>query len=139
MKKITTMAIVALCAISLNLHAEELKTVRGAAIDTQIAAENSKELITGKDDNPEVFNQHEVEPSMIPHDISSYTITTKQNMCLMCHKEGIGGATKLPESHFTDDRSGEITENVDGRRYFCTQCHSVQTDVDPLVNNKSYE
>ncbi len=138
MKKLIMMAIIMLSAISMNLHAEELKTVRGAAIDTETAAENNDTLITGKEANPEVFNQQEVEPSMIPHDIESYAITAEQNMCLMCHKEGMGGATKIPQSHFMDDRSGETTEEVDGRRYFCTQCHSPQMDVNPLVQNKSY-
>ncbi len=129
----------ALFALSLTAHAEELKTIRGAAIDSTTKAEVKDSVLTGREANPNVFNQHEVEPSMIPHDISGYTIDAKQNMCLMCHKDGIGGSTKLPESHLTDDRSGEVTEDVDGRRYFCTQCHSPQVDSEPIIKNKSYE
>ncbi len=116
--------------------AEDVKSLRGAvSIDEQIPASENFTIIEGKDANKEIFSQQDVEPSMIPHSIENYEITTKNNMCLMCHQTGAGGATVIPESHFTDDRSGEVTKDVDGRRYFCTQCHTSQVDSQPIVEN----
>lgn len=136
--------IIALTALSFSLTgqadeiaANDVATLRGGvAIDSEIAAVTNENLITGKADHPDVFNQQAVEPNMIPHSIEGYTIATDTNMCLMCHEGGLNGATQLPESHFVDDRSGETTDKVDGRRYFCTQCHSSQVDNPPLVDNQ---
>lgn len=127
-----------LCSLSFSFlsYGEELGTLRGGvAIDQEVPAENKDAVIIGRDANPEIFNQHEVEPRMIPHSIEGYEVTAKQNMCLMCHEAGISGATKVPESHFVDERTGEKTDKVDDRRYFCTQCHMSQKDTEPLVKN----
>ncbi len=116
--------------------AEGVESLRGSiAIGDQAPANETASTIEGKEANKEIFSQKDVEPSMIPHTIDAYGITLENNMCLMCHEKGISGASAIPESHFTDDRSGEVTEKVDGRRYFCTQCHTSQIDSEPLVKN----
>jgi cytochrome c-type protein NapB len=43
-------------------------------------------------------------------------------------------ATKIPPSHFKD-RDGNERANLSANRYFCTQCHVPQQDVDPLIKN----
>ena len=140
MKKAIMIALAAL-SFSFNVQANEIAadsvaTLRGGVpINTEIEAKTNEALITGKADHPDVFNQQAVEPPMIPHSIEGYKITTDTNMCLMCHEAGMNGATALPESHFLDDRSGETTDKVGGRRYFCTQCHTSQVDNPPLVTN----
>ncbi len=116
--------------------AEGVESLRGSvAIDAQAPANDMASTLEGKEANKEVFSQGEAEPSMIPHSIENYKITAENNICLMCHEKGTGGATIIPESHFMDDRSGEVTEKVDARRYFCTQCHTSQIDADPIVKN----
>jgi cytochrome c551/c552 len=32
-------------------------------------------------------------------------------------------------------RDGQVLASISARRYFCTQCHLVQTDATPLVKN----
>ncbi len=116
--------------------AEEVKSLRGTiGIEEQVPANEQFKVIEGKAANKEIFSQKDVEPSMVPHSIEGYGITANNNICLMCHQPGTGGATLLPESHFMDDRTGEVTKDIDGRRYFCTQCHTSQIDAQPLVEN----
>ncbi len=116
--------------------AEGVESLRGSlAIDAQGAANATTTAIENKESHKDIFSQGDVEPPMVPHATESYSITPKNNMCLMCHQKGLSSATVIPESHFTDDRSGEVTEEIDGRRYFCTQCHASQLDSEPLVKN----
>jgi len=37
-------------------------------------------------------------------------------------------------THFMD-RDGQILASVTPRRYFCTQCHVTQADIEPLIKN----
>ena len=78
-----------------------------------------------------------LQPPSIPHKISKVTIDLNENGCLRCHgpanfeKEK---AKKIADSHFVD-AAGKKTTELNGRRYFCTQCHTTQVDATPLVEN----
>jgi nitrate reductase (cytochrome), electron transfer subunit len=77
------------------------------------------------------------QPPMIPHAIEKYEISLRVNGCLKCHSPETyqtEKAPKLGDSHFLD-RDGNRLEKVSTRRYFCTQCHAVQFDGVPLVEN----
>ena len=77
------------------------------------------------------------QPPLIPHSIRGYRISMKHNKCLSCHSwENYRefGATKISQTHFTS-RDGIDLADVSPRRFFCTQCHVIQTDAAPLVDN----
>ena len=77
------------------------------------------------------------QPPLIPHKIRGYELSTNANKCLSCHsfKNAVdSGATKISVTHYAT-RQGQILSDVSPRRYFCLQCHVVQTDTRELVNN----
>lgn len=84
-----------------------------------------------------ISRSYKEQPPMIPHPIEKYEISLRGNGCLKCHSPETyqtEKAPKLGESHFLD-RDGKRLEQVSMRRYFCTQCHAVQFDGVPLVEN----
>ena len=77
------------------------------------------------------------QPPLIPHKIRGYELSTNANKCLSCHsfKNAVeSGATKISVTHYAT-REGQILSDVSPRRYFCLQCHVVQTDTRELINN----
>ncbi len=89
-----------------------------------------------RDGEGTVVRSYPQQPPLIPHTIVDYTITKGNNDCLMCHdwKSELPGATKIGVSHFVN-RDGQALSSISPRRYFCTQCHVPQRDVNPLVSN----
>jgi len=78
-----------------------------------------------------------LQPPSIPHKISKERINLEENTCMRCHsaeKYKEEKAVKIGDSHFIA-ADGTKTEKVNGRRYFCTQCHTPQNDASPLVEN----
>ena len=77
------------------------------------------------------------QPPVIPHTIQGYQITLNANKCLTCHGRQFTGQSQAPMisiTHFMD-RDLQTLASVSPRRYFCTQCHVVQTDVEPPIEN----
>jgi cytochrome c-type protein NapB len=77
------------------------------------------------------------QPPLIPHKIRGYELSTNANKCLSCHsfKRSVeSGATKISVTHYAT-RDGQILSDVSPRRYFCLQCHVVQTDTGLLIEN----
>jgi cytochrome c-type protein NapB len=75
------------------------------------------------------------QPPTIPHAIDGYQVDRNSNRCLLCHSRVNADTFQAPMvsvTHFTD-RDGQVLATVSPRRYFCTQCHIVQTDAKPLV------
>ena len=78
-----------------------------------------------------------MQPPTIPHKVGGYRIDLNSNKCLSCHSR-----RRIPDSqapmvsvtHFMD-RDGNFLAGVSPRRYFCNQCHVVQTSAAPLVGN----
>lgn len=74
-------------------------------------------------------------PPYAPHKVSDIRITVDKNQCVTCHAYALssGGsiATEIPLSHYTDQLTGEVSEELDPRRYICTSCHVPQV-TDPL-------
>ena len=75
------------------------------------------------------------QPPTIPHSIDGYHVDKNSNRCLLCHSRANADTFQAPMvsvTHFID-RDGQVLAAVSPRRYFCTQCHVVQTDAKPLV------
>jgi cytochrome c-type protein NapB len=89
------------------------------------------------DDRRQIRNWPE-QPPVIPHAITGYQITLNANKCLSCHGRQFTGQSQAPMisvTHF-QDRDGQVLASVSPRRYFCTQCHIPQMEVEPIVENR---
>ncbi len=77
------------------------------------------------------------QPPLIPHTIRHYELSLNANTCLSCHSfknAREAGATKISVTHY-ETREGAVLSDVSPRRYFCLQCHVVQTDARELIAN----
>lgn len=77
------------------------------------------------------------QPPVIPHEIDGYQMTISTNACLSCHRRQYteaSGAPMISITHYMD-REGQMLADVSMRRYFCTQCHVVQSEARLLVGN----
>ena len=78
-----------------------------------------------------------MQPPTIPHQIDNYQVDINTNKCLSCHKRSRTGESQAPMvsvTHFMD-RDGNFLAEISPRRYFCEQCHVVQTDAKVLVES----
>ncbi|MCB1917558.1 MAG: nitrate reductase cytochrome c-type subunit [Rhodocyclaceae bacterium] len=129
-----------LAAVGLGLPlaapaADAVQSLRGRTVDD--AALQPGNYAVEKDHAP-AAREYVQQPPLIPHKIDGYNITTNFNKCMDCHswtRYREAGATKVSLTHFKD-RDGKELSNISPRRYFCNQCHVVQTDAKPLVENK---
>lgn len=81
---------------------------------------------------------YEMQPPTIPHAIDNYQLTVNTNRCMLCHTRSNAKKFQAPpvsDAHYVT-RDGKILEEISARRYFCVQCHVVQTDAQPLVGNR---
>lgn len=104
------------------------------ALDRVNNAPAPKVALTDKAQLARSFAQ---QPPLIPHPIDGFQLDLKNNQCLGCHSVEnykTYGATRISQTHFVD-RSGKTLDQVSSRRYFCNQCHVVQTSATPLVQN----
>jgi nitrate reductase (cytochrome), electron transfer subunit len=77
------------------------------------------------------------QPPVIPHQIDNYQIDRNVNKCLTCHSRTaveISQAPMVSITHF-QNREGQVLAAVTPRRFFCTQCHVPQMDIQPAVGN----
>jgi cytochrome c-type protein NapB len=77
------------------------------------------------------------QPPVIPHKIDNYQIDLNVNKCLTCHSRTAVATSQAPMvsiTHFMN-RDGQVLAAVTPRRFFCTQCHVPQMDVQPPVGN----
>jgi cytochrome c-type protein NapB len=79
-------------------------------------------------------------PPQVPHSLDGLIpITRDSNACISCHqqpdqvgkKKVKGQPTALPATHYTDVKNNALHMG----RYNCTQCHTPQANVNPLVGN----
>jgi cytochrome c-type protein NapB len=133
-KQIATLTL-SLAALAMSTATPGLESLRGESDISAQSAEPVKlkvEVVQGGFDRS--FKE---QPPMIPHGIEKYSIDLRQNGCLKCHSEATAekeNTKPTPESHYLD-RDGNKLEKLSSRRYFCTQCHTVQLEGAPLVEN----
>ncbi len=78
-----------------------------------------------------------MQPPTIPHSIDNYQITLNTNRCMLCHARANAADFQAPPVSVTHymDRDDQFLATISPRRYFCNQCHVIQTDAQPLVAN----
>jgi len=109
-------------------------SLRGADLTTESAKPEKRKLEVVRGGIDRTYKE---QPPMIPHGIEKYAIDLRQNGCMKCHSEATAekeNTKPTPESHFLD-RDGKKLDKPSARRYFCTQCHTVQMEGAPLVDN----
>jgi cytochrome c-type protein NapB len=77
------------------------------------------------------------QPPTIPHAIDRYEITRNVNFCMYCHSRVRNedfGAPMVSATHYMD-RDHDFLAEISPRRYFCTQCHVIQNEVQAPVDN----
>ncbi len=80
-------------------------------------------------------------PPLIPHDLTGMLpLAQTNNACLNCHMPDTArslGATPMPKSHFFDiDTGKDLGGKLDGKRYFCLECHVPQVNLPEPIKNQ---
>ena len=133
MKKFSLLAAIYLLS-ALALADTNIATTRNHQLDTEPTPPTMPNVINN--DKKQVRN-YPMQPPTIPHKIDNYRVDKNSNKCLSCHKRSRTGESQAPMvsvTHFMD-RDGNFLAEVSPRRYFCEQCHVVQTDAKILVDS----
>lgn len=79
-----------------------------------------------------------MQPPTIPHKIDNYQVDINANKCMSCHSRKQSEDTQAPMVSVTHymDRDGNFLADISARRYFCNQCHVVQHEVKPTLENQ---
>ncbi len=107
---------------------------RGAPLDTEPPAAPMAKV---QDSDQRRQRGWPEQPPTIPHSIDGYQVDRNSNRCMLCHSRAGTERFQAPMvsvTHFMD-RDGQVLAQISARRYFCNQCHVVQTDARPLVEN----
>jgi len=107
---------------------------RGAELDKEIAPPPMARM-----ENTDIRRNraYPMQPPTIPHSIDNYQIDRNSNRCMLCHARANADKFQAPPVSVTHymDRDDQFLATISPRRYFCNQCHVVQTDAQPLVAN----
>lgn len=107
---------------------------RGAPVNQEIAPP-----LMARVENTDIKRNraYPMQPPTIPHSIDNYQIDKNSNRCLLCHSRANADKFQAPPVSVTHymDRNDQFLATISPRRYFCNQCHVVQTDAKPLVAN----
>ena len=124
-----------LLLVTLGSYAQNIATLRDAALNTEpepakIARVENKDIKRKR--------AYPMQPPTIPHKIDDYQLDLNVNKCLSCHSRRRSEDSQAPMISVThyQDRDGNFLADVSPRRYFCEQCHVIQTDAEPLLDNQ---
>ena len=137
MKKVLIMAISALCIASgaSFIALADVASLRGNnPLNSDAEQFDRRKPVTSEGGFERSWKQ---QPPSVPHKIDKDEITLQVNTCLRCHDAENHKKEKAPmlaDSHFLVS-NGTATDKLDMRRYFCTQCHASQLNVEPLIEN----
>jgi nitrate reductase (cytochrome), electron transfer subunit len=133
--EISALAATLLLLVTVSSADDNVQSLRGAS---SLDADAQTPVIKRWEPDQEVLPRDFVQqPPLIPHSVEGYKIDLNSNKCLTCHSWANyreAGATKISQTHFSD-RDESVLANIAPRRYFCTQCHVAQRDVELLVEN----
>jgi cytochrome c-type protein NapB len=134
MKKIAVIFVSLLALATFALADDDIATLRGGPINEEknppkIADVENKDVMRARN--------YPMQPPTIPHRIRDYRVDINSNKCLSCHSRKQTAASQAPMISVTHymDRDGNFLADVSPRRYFCEQCHVVQTNAPVLVGN----
>ena len=138
MRKTSTLSIVLLLLAAAGALAQTAH-IDGMRGPTAIADETRPPPL-GNPENRDIRREraYSMQPPTIPHKIDNYQVDQNVNICLSCHSRGRAALTQavaVSVSHYMD-RDGNFLAEISPRRYFCHQCHVVQLDAKPLVENR---
>ncbi len=135
MKKLLIGFILFTLQTSFIFASEGIATLRnGEKINTELSPPTMPKV-----ENSDIRRErsYPMQPPTIPHKINNYQIDLNSNKCLSCHNRTRIKDSQAPMvsvTHFMN-RDGNFLANVSPRRYFCLQCHVIQTKAKPLVGN----
>ncbi len=134
MKKLLTLiSIIGLMSVA--FAEPQVASLRGTADldETQKAPKMANEV----NDDKRLDRDYPMAAPTIPHKTEKYQIDLNANKCLSCHNRQRVEESQAPMisvTHFMN-RDGNFLADVSPNRYFCTQCHASQLDVDQLIEN----
>ncbi len=135
MKTIAPLFSLLLLAAAYALAQDNIATLRGGAIDKE-----AKPPKISRVENKDIKRKraYPMQPPTIPHKIDGYQLDLNVNKCLSCHSRRQSQDSQAPMISVTHymDREGNFLADVSPRRYFCEQCHVVQTEAEPLLANE---
>lgn len=134
MKTLLTLLLLLLASTALAQN-NVVDSMRGA---TPIPEEaEPPRMATVENEDLKRGRNYPMQPPTIPHKIDDYQVDLNTNKCMSCHSRKrieVSQAPMISVTHYMD-RDGNFLAGVSPRRYFCTQCHVIQTDARPLVEN----
>lgn len=88
-------------------------------------------------DDQRKARNYPMQPPLIPHQTENYQLDLNFNKCMSCHGRSRVEESNAPMVSVThyQDRDGNMRAEISPRRYFCLQCHVVQTDAKVPVKN----
>lgn len=119
---------------------EPVQSLRGTDVATADQAPAEKAMVGKRPGTQEpLVRSFEQQPPLVPHAMTNFDeITPEANQCLECHGADVyqkKNAPKIGDSHFRDQRTGEVKADMSSARYQCTLCHVPQADAPALVEN----
>ena len=134
MKKITVVFISLLVLATASMANDDLATLRDGPIDKEMEPPKMADV---DDRDIKRARSYPMQPPTIPHRIRDYRVDINSNKCLSCHSRKQTAASQAPMISVTHymDREGNFLADVSPRRYFCEQCHVVQTNAPSLVGS----
>jgi cytochrome c-type protein NapB len=119
---------------SFVLASDNIATLRGGPIEDEAQPPKIADI-----DNRDIkrARNYPMQPPTIPHHIRDYRVDLNSNKCLSCHSRKQTAQSQAPMISVTHymDREGNFLADVSPRRYFCEQCHVVQTNAKLLVGS----
>lgn len=141
MKTLKTILLVGSLAVSGFAAAaptdEEIATLRhSTSIEKQ--SENVERMGKVINTDERVERNYPMQPPLIPHKIDNYEVSTNSNKCMTCHSRQNSQDAQAPMVSVTHymNSEGNFLAEISPRRYFCSQCHVVQIDAKPLIDNE---
>lgn len=113
---------------------ETITTLRSATIGE---APNAPPMANVMNKDLRRARNYPEQPPTITHKVDGYQVDLNSNKCMSCHSRAATGESQAPMvsiTHFMD-RDGQFLASISSRRYFCNQCHVVQTEAQPPVAN----
>jgi cytochrome c-type protein NapB len=128
--------VVAMPTMELQAGEKYISTLRG---DVALNKEPQAPVIP-KVENDDIKREraYPMQPPTIPHKIDEYQVDKNANKCMSCHSRKGSQDAQAPMVSVTHymNRDGNFLAEISPRRYFCNQCHVVQKEAKPLVDNE---
>ena len=134
MKNSAMLFVPLLLLASLVLASDNIATLRGGPISGEAEPPKIAEV---ENKDIKLVRNYPMQPPTIPHSVRDYRVDLNSNKCLYCHSRKQTGQSQAPMVSVTHymDRDGNFLADVSPRRYFCQQCHVVQTNAPSLVGS----